>query len=347
MKRRLVIIIWTILLSPLILGQTTVKKESPDSTAQAAPHTDTWVDKSPHKSDFATINKIRLHYLDWGGKGKALLFLHGSGDSAHIFDDLAPKFTDRFRVLGLTRRGHGKSEKPENGYDTGTFVEDIRMFLDLMKIKRVTLVGHSLAGNELTRFAEVYPDRVDKLVYLNAAYDRAGLPEKMAQAPSSPAPSKEDRASFDNVHKWVMKTGPKPWTEAWEAVLRDVIIFDPNEKLYRSVMPPTLGAALLKGSEESHPDYAKVKAPALSFYALYDVTAMCEVFPEGAARQKMKEILEQVLLPHQRENIARFKREVVRGQVIEMPNTDHYPFIQKQDEVVREMRAFLLGKSGQ
>src|SRR5689334_9340772 len=88
-----------------------------------------WTDKSPHKSGFITVNTVKLHYLDWGGKGDPLLFLHGMGDTAHIYDSLAPKFTNQFRVLGLTRRGHVQSEIPETGYDTATLVEDIRQFL--------------------------------------------------------------------------------------------------------------------------------------------------------------------------------------------------------------------------
>lgn len=83
-----------------------------------------WADRSPHKSGFVTVNGVKLHYLDWGGKGEALLFLHGLGDSAHIFDDIAPKFTDHFRVLALTRRGHGQSDKPGIGYETRMLVED-------------------------------------------------------------------------------------------------------------------------------------------------------------------------------------------------------------------------------
>ena len=36
-----------------------------------------WTDKSPHKTEFITVNGVRLHYLDWGGKGDTILFLHG------------------------------------------------------------------------------------------------------------------------------------------------------------------------------------------------------------------------------------------------------------------------------
>jgi hypothetical protein len=123
---------------------------SPQAVAQ-------WADRSPHKSGFVTVNGVKLHYLDWGGKGETLLFLHGLGDSAHIFDDIAPKFTDHFRVLALTRRGHGLSDKPQTGYETSTLVEDIRQFLDALKIKRVSLVGHSMADKEMTLFAGLYP----------------------------------------------------------------------------------------------------------------------------------------------------------------------------------------------
>src|SRR5687767_833152 len=74
-----------------------------------------WTDKSPHKAGFVTVNGVKLHYLDWGGKGETMLFLHGLGDTPHIYDLIAPKFTNEFRVLGLTRRGHGQSDKPDTG----------------------------------------------------------------------------------------------------------------------------------------------------------------------------------------------------------------------------------------
>jgi pimeloyl-ACP methyl ester carboxylesterase len=41
------------------------------------------------------VNNVRLHYLDWGGKGDTILFLHGLGDTPHIFDDIAPTFTNQ------------------------------------------------------------------------------------------------------------------------------------------------------------------------------------------------------------------------------------------------------------
>jgi pimeloyl-ACP methyl ester carboxylesterase len=149
---------------------------------------------SPHPSAqaqghdaFARLPGITLHYVDWGGSGPVLLFLTGLGDSARAFDSLAPHFTDRSHVLGLTRRGQGQSDAPASGYDPPTLAGDIRAFLDLMAIEKATLVGFSAAGSEMTYFAGAYPQRVASLVYLDAADDyRSGY--ELATNPRSKYP---------------------------------------------------------------------------------------------------------------------------------------------------------------
>src|SRR6185369_9482841 len=167
-------------------------------------------DKSPHKTGFITVNKVKLHYLDWGGKGETLLFLHGMSGTAHHYDDFAPRFTNQFRVLGLTRRGHGDSEMPETGYDTTTLVEDVRQFLDALKIQRVVLAGHSFAGDEVTRLAVMFPDRVSKLIYFDSAYDHSRIPENLRwKSPHGVVPeflpTKEESESPDGGRRWVMR----------------------------------------------------------------------------------------------------------------------------------------------
>src|SRR4029453_1229910 len=96
------------------------------------------------------VNGIRLHYLDWGGEGSTMIFLTGMGCSAYIFNKFAPRFTDKLRVLSLTRRGQGASDYPETGYDVDTLTDDIRQFMDCLCVEKAILAGHSLAGVELT-----------------------------------------------------------------------------------------------------------------------------------------------------------------------------------------------------
>jgi pimeloyl-ACP methyl ester carboxylesterase len=140
-------------------------------------------DTSPHRVSMVTVaTAIDLELLDWNGEGPPILLLAGLGDTAHVFDQFALRFTDRFHVYGVTRRGFGRSGHPEHGYDADTLANDILKMIDHLKIGRVILVGHSIAGGEMTRFASTFPSRVLALLYLDAAYDRTG---KLSSAPTS------------------------------------------------------------------------------------------------------------------------------------------------------------------
>lgn len=325
-----------------------MKQENPFSS-QADFANSQWIDTSPHKIGFVRVNSIRLHYLDWGGKGDSILFLTGFGDSAHIFDELAPHFTDHYRVLGLTRRGHGQSDKPEVGYDMSTLVEDIRQFLDVVGINRVILVGHSLAGDEMTRFAGTYPSRVDKLIYLDAAYDHSELTDSdlFAQAPEVfklLSPTAKDRQSLDAYRNWFKTKRYNFWSEAQEADLREVTIILPDGQVSGNVMPENVAEEIEKGAKGSPADYRLVKAPALAFYSLKTMESW---FPwltsdtNSEVRKEAQDLLNNVLIPYTQKNIEKFRMEMVSGRVVELESTDHLCFIQRRDEIMRYMREFL------
>jgi non-heme chloroperoxidase len=279
------------------------------------------VDRSPHKSGFVNADGIKLNYLDWGGAGDVLLLLTGFGDSAHVFDDFAPKFTDRFHVIALTRRGFGESDKPADGYDTATRVEDIRQFLDALKISEVSIVGHSMAGDEMTMFATLYPQRVKKLVYLEAAYNRGGLSELSLTDPGLPPFWK----------RLILEVQGSP--EAANIVVKEM-------------PPPDVWGrykAIIAAMSEFRPDYTKVKAPALAFYAMPEHYPNAPPQADEATRRKLDEWWTAKGVPFFRKSIEQFRREAARGQVVEMKEATHYIFTGKTaDEVVRRTREFLL-----
>ena len=117
---------------------------------------------------------VTLEVLDWGGRGTPIVFLAGLGSTAHVFDDFAPQFTDNFHVVGITRRGFGASAGSLPPSELDTLVADITAILDTLDLRQAVLVGHSIAGEEMTRFAETHGPRCAGLVYLDAAYDRSG-----------------------------------------------------------------------------------------------------------------------------------------------------------------------------
>jgi hypothetical protein len=124
-----------------------------------------WVDPSAKRVRFIAVpaergTTVRLETIDWGGHGPAVLLLAGLGESGHIYNDLAPHLTDRFRVIALTRRGHGASARADSSTCVlDTLVADIRAVMDSFQLPRVSLIGHSIAGAEITRFAGRWPER--------------------------------------------------------------------------------------------------------------------------------------------------------------------------------------------
>jgi pimeloyl-ACP methyl ester carboxylesterase len=143
---------------------------APHSTGHPPGGADAWSDPAAHKSRFVMSNGIRHYFLDWGSPGPALIFIHGYASNPHVFDDLAPAFTDRLRVVAYARGGHGQSEA-KGPYDTVTLTEDLRGLMDGLGIAKAHLAGWSMGGVEITSMAGIHPERVDRIVYLDGAYE--------------------------------------------------------------------------------------------------------------------------------------------------------------------------------
>lgn len=306
---------------------------------KASSQRDTWRDPANHKSGFVPISKdVQLHYLDFGGAGTPILMIPGLGNTAHAFDDLAPAFTDRFRVVAMTRRGFGESSHPKDGYDIKTLVDDIRAVIDRLHLGRVILVGHSIAGEEMSHLAVQYPEQVLKLVYLDAAYDRVAadsmiddvLPVTPEVAPR-PEPTEADTATPEAYVQFVHRTRG---VNIPESDIRTRYRYDGwNEEItlaYQSI-----------GSE--HPQYKKIRAPALAIYAVADTVTQLEPWQREdkehlAGQQEIITGVESV----ERKLRAQFRDEVPLGSILEIHGGHHWIFVSHRDEVISAMRKFLL-----
>jgi non-heme chloroperoxidase len=291
------------------------------------------MDTSPHQSDFISVNGIHLHYLDWGGNGQVLLFLAGMGCSAHIFDRFAPRFVDKFHVLALTRRGHGESDYPETGYDIDMLTEDVRQFMDALEIKQVILVGHSLAGVELSHFAALYPQRVLKLVYLDAAFDYASPAYQAMQARNplrslQPPGINADHYSIENYVVSLRRAYPglaAIWNE----------VFDK--------MSTAIEAGLREMLNTYSPEFSQILAPVLSFFALQDsANYLSSVFMSAEQQAQVVEFFNTLLIPYTKDWIEQYRRMVPHAKIVEIPKGHHYCFMKQEELVFEEMRRFLL-----
>lgn len=306
----------------------------------------TWSDRSPHSNRFATVNGVRLNYLDWGGSGPVLILIHGYGFNPHIFDDLAPAFTDSFRVIAYARRGHGQSEA-KGPYDTATLTEDLRGLMDALGIAKAHLAGWSMGGYEVTMMAAKHPERVDRIVYLDAAYDWAD-PFFVAAFNTPPYDMPWPPAAFASLDAYRAYSSLffPGVTDAsrLEACIRDQVEIQPDGTV-RERMNGSAGAALYHTLLTDRRDYTKVKAPALAIYA--EVFAAETMFdsrnggPEQRARIRSWE--QKYMAPFRAASIAQIQRELPHVEIVNVPGTHMSFFFVSRGQVVNAMRQFLGG----
>ena len=309
------------------------------------------MDSSPHKSDFVNVNGIRLHYLDWGGSGEVLLFLAGKGCNAHIFDDLAPCFTDKFHVMALTRRGHGESDHPEAGYDIDTLTEDVLQFMDALEIEKVILAGHSMANVELSHFNALYSERVLKLIFLDAAYNRhsASFKDMLEKSPwkKIQPPGLDVDYYTEEEHFAAMKRAYPSfkliWTEAMMQQSLHEIIKTPEGKI-ADRMSDSIDKAITDTLTSYVLEDSKIKAPTLAFFSLSKgLNSISDDWMTEEQKTALKSHVETRENDWTRESIEQLRQNVPHARIIEIPRGHHYCFIQQEQLIYEEMRKFLLG----
>lgn len=298
--------------------------------------------KSAHRSGFVTANGIRLHYLEWEGAGPALILIHGFQANPHFFEDLAPAFTDRFRVVAYARRGHGQSDAT-GPYDTATLTGDLRGLMDALGIAKAHLAGHSMGGNEITAMAGIHPERVDRIVYLDAAYDWAdplfvtaynNVPPVYGNPPASASASVDAAREFLQAVWWPGMDGRR-----LEAYLLAGLAVQPDGTV-RSTMSESVVAAMTASLLAGRRDYTRVRCPALAIYPETNLDVHHVDAAQAAANLAWER---QYMAPFRTASIARVRRELSDVEVVNVPGT-HMDFLfTAREEVVATMRRFLDG----
>jgi esterase len=134
------------------------------------------------------IGPARFHYLDWGGNGHPILFLHGGGLNAHTWDVVALMLRNRYRCIALDQRGHGDSEwSPSIDYGVDTQVGDVEGFVEALKLDNPVLVGQSMGGLNSMGYAVRHSDRMKGLVVVDVGPEiNAGGVQRIREFASTP-----------------------------------------------------------------------------------------------------------------------------------------------------------------
>jgi non-heme chloroperoxidase len=323
-----------------------------------------WHDPSPHSVQMVSVDKnVQLEVLDWGGKGRAVVLLTGLGNTAHVFDEFAPKLTGEYHVYGITRRGYGASSAPASGYEADRLGDDVLAVLDALKMPKPVLVGHSIAGEELSSIATRHPERVAGAVYLDSAYsfayydpavgdlniDLIDLQKKLHQLsrqPPEPRPLVQELLQTDLP---LFERDLQRFQMQFEAMVnsrpprQDPIAADrASFAAYRSWQVRTQGPpfpeAELRQQFEINPDGSVGRWRAKGFVA------------EGiaAGQQKYTNLQIPILAIYAVDNghpadeqIAAFEKGVPSARVVRLPRANHYVYLSNEADVLRVTKDFI------
>ncbi len=300
------------------------------------------LDISPHTVQFITVDKgVKLEVLDWGGSGRPVVLLAGLGNTAHVFDQFAPKLTANYHVYGITRRGFGASSAPapaDGNYSADRLGDDVLAGMAALKLDRPILVGHSIAGEELSSVGSRYPDKVAGLVYLDAGYPYAYYNRARGDLPID--------AIYLRRQLHLFLSGkvkdPKQFVQELQASLpqfeKDLQEFQKRSALMptppaNSGNPPPIPVAITAGEQK----YTQIKCPVLAIFAdPHDLSSMLKNDPPA-----VRAAVHASDLASTTAQAKAFEAGIPSAHVVIIPNANHFVFNSNQAEVLREMKRFI------
>ena len=328
---------WTYLCSPILLVSLLVPLYS---------QTALWRDPSPHTAQLVSADKdVRLEVLDWGGSGRPVILLAGGGNTAHVFDDFAPKLAANYHVYGITRRGFGGSSYAPLKQGADSLGQDVLAVIRVLKLEKPILAGHSIAGVELSSVAALAPARISAVIYLEAAYpyafDDGKGPSMKAfqemQGPQAPSPSESDLKSFTALQNWDARTFGFPLPESefhqtWDSTP------DGRPKNLRDFPGSQYFATILTDPKK----YAKIPVPALGIFAIpHDPESWIKESTDPGVRKSAEVYFPKIDALAEKQ--AKAFEEGVPGARVIRKRGAHYIFVSNESDVLHEMRAFIAG----
>lgn len=300
---------------------------------------------TPPKQVFVEVQPdVKLEVLDWGGTGQPVVLLAGLGFDAHNFDGFAQKLATHYRVYGISRRGFGASSTPqptEENYSARRLADDVLAVMDTLKIVRPVLIGHSIAGEELSSIGIRHPDKVAGLVYLDAGYPYAYYDPAVSK-PDIMIDSSLVRAEINSLYSLL----PTPARKATLKILieRDLPRFTGDlAELQKQI-------SALPDNTPAPPDTPQNRAAAAVVHGVEAQTgSKCPVLAIFAVPHNFAQISDEAERTRQIEldkaNVGgqadAFQKGNPQAHVVRIANADHFVFKSNEADVLREIDAFI------
>ena len=268
-----------------------------------------------------------------------VVLLPGLGSTAHSFDDFAAALSPGLRVLAVDPPAHGASSVGHTPLTVDGVADAVVGLMDSLGVARAHLLGHSIAGAVITRVAARHPDRVGKLVYLDATFDYGGVDERRMDSLAVPRPMPSGGfASPREGEAWARRFFYGTWTPALtaDALARSRV---PRDELRARAAAQ---ADLLSDATRTPKEYRPIRAPALSIWA--EKTRQSHFFwlpPSDTATMRRADAYLVARRQWELRGVERFRRDAPMAQVVSFP-AHHAMFITAPERTLAEVRSFLL-----
>ncbi|NEQ69087.1 MAG: alpha/beta hydrolase [Symploca sp. SIO2D2] len=122
------------------------------------------------KRQTLSLPDIELSYLEWNQSQEPLLLLHGLGDHAFVWSNLANDLSDRYHIVAPDMRGHGESSKPEQNYHFVDAIADLEALMEHLNWPAAHIVGHSWSGKLAPIWAKQHPERFLSMILVDPIF---------------------------------------------------------------------------------------------------------------------------------------------------------------------------------
>lgn len=285
-------------------------------------------------------SSVKLEVLDWGGTGRPLILLAGLGNTAHGFDAFAHKLAAQYHVYGITRRGYGDSTSPaptDANYNADRLGDDVLAVMDSLHLtQRPVLIGHSIAGEELSSVGSRHPEKVAGLIYLDAAYGYAFYNS------AYPDPDIDLLAVRKDLSDLLTEDGdPNKIIAGLLAKLPNLKqTLESQQQEWKGVpaedSEPSSDFAPSNAIELGQRKYTALGTPILAIFAnphKIDYPPNTDAAGRAALTKNLSD--------HTALAIHALETGVSSARVVVIPNADHFVYESNQAEVLREINAFL------
>lgn len=123
---------------------------------------------SPERDALLVAGELSFHCVQWGRQGTAIICVHGLTANAFFFQALADDLSRNHRVFAYDLRGRGDSDRPEHGYSVPIHADDLAKLMDELRLEQPVVIGHSLGAMISLYFAAHYPEKLSRLVLIDA-----------------------------------------------------------------------------------------------------------------------------------------------------------------------------------